>query len=226
MKIAFYSVTRNKIEGTPFKRSINKIIRALPNELIMHFYKENNTEGLSKCYNTFLKENGKHFDYIVFVHDDVYIDDFNIHEKLETYHKDFDIVGLAGGINPKIQKLALWHIMCGGMGGPNLRGAVAHSFNDKQIFMTSFGPTPSRVVLLDGLFLSINTKRINEVGFKFNENYTFHHYDIASCLDANKLKLKLGVAPIWVIHKSPGLSNVNDEIFSKSQEQFLQEYGN
>jgi len=226
MKIAFYSVTRNKIEGTPFHRSINKIIRAIPNELIMYHYKENNTEGLSKCYNAFLKEHSKFYDYIVFVHDDVYIDDFNIHEKLETHHKDFDIVGLAGGINPKMQKLALWHLMCGGIGGSNLRGAVAHSVNDKQIFMTSFGPTPSRVTILDGLFLSVNTKRIKETGFKFNENYTFHHYDIASCLDANKLKLKLGVAPIWVVHKSPGLSNVNDDVFIHSQEKFLQEYNN
>jgi len=226
MKIAFFSVTRNKIEGTPYKRSVSKIIKALPNELIMSYYKENNTEGLSKCYNNFLKENAKSFDYIVFVHDDVYIDDFNIHEKLETFHKQFDIIGLAGGINPKIQKLALWHLMCGGMGSNNLRGAVAHSFNDKQIFMTSFGPTPSRVAILDGLFLSINTKKILETGFKFNENYTFHHYDIASSLDANNLKLKLGVAPIWVVHKSPGLSNVNDDIFLKSQEKFLQEYSN
>jgi hypothetical protein len=77
--------------------------------------------------------------------------------------------------------------MCGGFNGNNLRGAVAHPCNDHgQIFMTSFGPTPARVAILDGLFMSINTKRAKQVDWKFNENYNFHHYDIASCIDANK----------------------------------------
>ena len=90
--------------------------------------------------------------------------------------------------------------------------------------MTSFGPTPSRVALLDGLFISVNTKKIKEVNWKFNENYTFHHYDIASSIDANKKKLKLGVTPIWVIHKSPGLLDPNSSVFLNSQKKFIQEY--
>jgi hypothetical protein len=90
--------------------------------------------------------------------------------------------------------------------------------------VTNFGPTPARVAILDGLFLSVKTKSVKETGWKFNENYKFHHYDIASCIDANKKKLKLGVAPIWVMHNSPGLLSFEDKNFNASQEKFLKEY--
>jgi len=89
---------------------------------------------------------------------------------------------------------------------------------------TNFGPTPSRVVILDGLFISVLTSKVKQTGWKFNENYEFHHYDIASSLDANKMKLKLGVAPIWVMHNSPGLLSFEDKNFLQSQEKFLSEY--
>lgn len=223
MKTAFYFVTRdNDPKSTSAYRSLIKIV---PEDNI--FYTGSNTTGLSLMYNKAIQEHGKDFDNIVFIHDDVYVDDLDVCKKLERAHNDFDIVGLAGGVNPKVQKLALWHLMCGGFNSNNLRGAVAHPCNDKgQIFMTSFGPTPARVAILDGLFLSIDIRKINSVRWKFNENYTFHHYDIASCLDANAKSLKLGVAPIWVVHKSPGLLNTNDDTFVKSQDMFLKEYSN
>lgn len=222
-KIAFYFATRNEdAKQTSAYKSLFRL-----KDKIDILFDEDNTEGLSKRYNSILAEYSKDYKFIVFIHDDVYVDDLAVCEKLEKAHNDFDIVGLAGGVNPKIQKLALWHLMCGGFNGNNLRGAVAHPCNDHgQIFMTSFGPTPARVTILDGLFLSINTKRASQVAWKFNENFTFHHYDIASSLDANNKKLKLGVAPIWVVHKSPGLLNTNDELFLSSQEQFLKEYSN
>lgn len=221
MKTAFYFATRSEnYEITPAFKSLSRL-----KSKITLFYDSSNALGLSQRYNQILSNYKKDFDNIVFVHDDVYVDDLYVCEKLERAHKDFDIVGLAGGINPKIQKMALWHLMCGGFGGNNLRGAVAHPINENgQIFMTSFGPTPSRVALLDGLFLSVNTKKISSAGWKFNENYTFHHYDIASCIDANNKKLKLGVAPIWVVHKSPGLLNTNDKLFLDSQDKFIEEY--
>lgn len=221
MKTAFFFATRsNEPENTSAFKSLSRL-----KDKITIFYDSNNTEGLSKKYNEIIVKHKASFDNIVFVHDDVYVDDLYVCEKLVRAHNDFDIVGLAGGINPKIQKLALWHLMCGGFGSNNLRGAVAHPFNDKgQIFMTSFGPTPARVAILDGLFLSINVRKANSVGWKFNENYTFHHYDIASSIDANNKKLKLGVAPIWVVHKSPGLLNTNDDLFLNSQNKFIEEY--
>lgn len=221
MKTAFYFATRSNDHTTT---SAFKSLSRLKDKIAI-FYDSNNTEGLSKKYNQIISKHKSDFDNIVFIHDDVYMDDLYVCEKLERAHKDFDIVGLAGGVNPKIQKLALWHLMCGGFNSNNLRGAVAHPINESgQIFMTSFGPTPARVALLDGLFLSVDIRKANSAGWKFNENYTFHHYDIASSIDANNKKLKLGVAPIWVVHKSPGLLNTNDKLFTDSQDKFIEEY--
>lgn len=218
-KYLFYFCTRNiDPKDTQACRSLSKI------KNIDIAYDSDNKTGLSTNYNNILQKHSDTYDYITFIHDDVYVDDLNVCEKLHTAHKEYDIVGLAGGVNPKITEPALWHIMCGGFNSTNLRGAVAHPLQEKTILMTSFGPTPSRVALLDGLFISVNTKKIKEVSWKFNENYTFHHYDIASSIDANKKKLKLGVTPIWVIHKSPGLLDPNSSVFLSSQEKFIQEY--
>jgi hypothetical protein len=72
--------------------------------------------------------------------------------------------------------------------------------------------------------MSISTRRVLDAGWKFNENYTFHHYDLSSCLDANKKKLRLGVIPILTYHNSPGLRDLNDKTFTENQAKFLQEY--
>jgi Glycosyltransferase like family len=223
MRFAFYFATREvHAEKTPAYKSLTKIKKVLPN--IDLFYDTNNSIGLSVNYNNFLYTHKNSYDYLIFLHDDVFVDDLNVCNKLIEAHKTFDIVGLAGGLNPKIQEPALWHLMCGGFGSGNLRGAVAHPASPDSIAMTSFGITPCRVAVLDGLFLSICTTSIKKAEWKFNENYDFHHYDIASCIDANKKKLKLGVAPIWVIHSSPGLMNINDKRFTDSQAKFTSEY--
>jgi hypothetical protein len=221
MNIAFYFATRSQDpKSTLAYKSLSEI-----NQGDIH-YSSNNSQGLSVRYNEMIDKHIKDYDYIVFVHDDVQVDDFNIKNKLTKAHEQFDIVGLAGGLNPVIQKPALWHLMCGGFQGNNLRGAVAHFANNDQIFMTNFGPTPCRVAILDGLFLSVNIKKAASTEWRFNENYSFHHYDIASCLDANQKKLKLGVFPIWVAHRSPGLLSINDKTFTDSQEKFIREYTN
>lgn len=220
MKIAFYSCTRKDDISETFSF---KSLKRLENK-IDFLYDENNTLGLSERYNLVLKEYASKFDIIVFLHDDVYVDDLSVCEKLEHAHKTLDIVGLAGGINPVIKEPALWHIMCGGFHSGNLRGAVAHNISKDQIAMTSFGPTPSRATVLDGLFISVKTECYTKKLWKFNENYKFHHYDIASCIDANRMKLKLGVVPVWVVHNSPGLSSFNDKGFQESQKIFLNEY--
>jgi Glycosyltransferase like family len=218
--IAIFTCTKENT--TPMlKYSVDVINEYIKNPIAVHVYK-NNKEGLSKRYNEFLYS--EHiYDYIVFCHDDVYFDDALLGAKLEKYHKDYDIIGVAGGNNCKIQAPALWHLMCGGFGSGNLHGAVAHLHN-RCSMTTSFGPTPARVAIIDGVFMSVNVKKVKNVGWKFNENYTFHHYDIASCLDANQKKLKIGVAPIHLTHASPGLRDFNDKAFQKNQTQFLKEY--
>ncbi len=191
------------------------------------FFKKENADGLSASYNNFLNsKEADEYDAVIFCHDDLYIDDLKLEQKLmKAFDLGYDIVGLAGCINPAIQKPALWHLMAGGVQGGNLRGRVGHfaDNNSDDYFVTSFGKTPSRVIILDGLFLAVNIKAAKAAKWKFNENYNFHHYDIASCLDANSKKLRLGVYPINVMHRSHGLKDF-DKKFTESEERFLKEY--
>ncbi|CAB5226396.1 Glycosyltransferase like family [uncultured Caudovirales phage] len=187
----------------------------------LQFVTQNKT-GLSEVYNKFLIKN---YAQILFVHDDMWIDDAGFLTKLEEGHKQYDIIGLAGGLNPAIKAPALWHIMCGGFHGNNLRGFAGHYLPDGiTTSITNFGPSPARVAIIDGAFMSVNVNKIKEVNWMFNENYTFHHYDISSCIDANKKKLKIGVVPILSYHNSPGLRDINDKTFVANQTKFLQEY--
>ena len=48
-------------------------------------------------------KNNPNFDIVVFVHDDVSIIDKQIFDKLKQAHTQYDIVGVAGGINPIIR---------------------------------------------------------------------------------------------------------------------------
>jgi hypothetical protein len=183
----------------------------------------NNIESLAKVYNKELTLNNKD-KIVLFVHDDVVIEDLFLVDKLNEAIQQFDIIGLAGIKAPiALKSPALWHLM-----GPPTQysGAVAHfEKNGPRRFMTSFGPTPERVVLLDGVFLAINIERILEKGLKFDESNPakFHFYDLNFCLDANKLGLKLGTWPIWVTHKSHGLEQTSKD-WLVGQDYLLKKY--
>jgi hypothetical protein len=188
---------------------------------------EQNNNGLPQVYNRYINNKTlKKHDIVLFVHDDVYIDDLRLRGKLYNNIRAFDIVGLAGCVKPVIKKPVLWHLMSA---RSNHRGVVYHpckvTEDEYAVAATSFGYTPSRVAIIDGLFMAVNLKSVLNSQWKFNENFTFHHYDIAGCLDANNKRLKIGVAPIHVIHDSLGLNSMTDKTWTDSQNKFLELYG-
>jgi hypothetical protein len=115
------------------------------------------------------------------------------------------------------------------MGPPQqYSGAVAHfaKGENNSRYMTSFGPTPKRCILLDGTFLAINTAKILKAGLRFDEQNPakFHFYDLNFSLDANKLGLKLGTWPIWATHASHGLEQPTPD-WRAGESYFLTKYG-
>tara|TARA_B100000676_G_C17905461_1_gene747025 strand:- start:236 stop:910 length:675 start_codon:yes stop_codon:yes gene_type:complete len=195
----------------------------LKHEVVLKIHYENKTP-LPVIYNQYISNKWlKKHDIVLFVHDDVYIDDLKLRGKLYGAIKQFDIIGLAGCINPTLKAPVLWHLM-----SPKTdhRGYVAHAAPEDPniVNMVSYGHTPSRVAIADGLFLAVNIKSALKAEWKFNENFSFHHYDISSCIDANRKRLKIGVIPVNVIHASRGLENYNDPTFQSSQDKFLEIY--
>ncbi len=186
----------------------------------------NNTKSLSEIYNTFINETYKH-EIIVFIHDDVTIDHRNLKETINNAINEYDIIGVAGIKAPiTLKEPCLWHLT-----GPQTQysGAIAHfkSNEPNKRFMTSFGLTPERVVLLDGVFLAVNVEKLLKCDIKFDTTNParFHYYDLDFCLTANKAGLKLGTWPIWLTHKSHGLTNPDAEFIS-GQKWFLNKWCN
>ncbi len=200
---------------------------ALDSQAKFKFITENE-KGLPKVYNDhFTKKIANKHDIVIFCHDDLYIDDTKLRGKLykSMFIDKYDIVGLAGAstctISPETP--TLWHLMSD---RSTWSGTVFHPHGNEtnQVMSTTYGPTPQRCLVLDGLFLAVNIKRARETGWRFNENFSFHHYDIAASLDANEKKMKLGTCMIHAIHDSPGLASLEDEEWQKSSNKFLELY--
>jgi GT2 family glycosyltransferase len=161
---------------------------------------ENNRRGLPACYNEALAEFAGRDQILVFVHDDVTVADTFVREKLNQAMNAFNIVGLVGA-------------SCFSLNVPNDRypwgvwpaehrsGSVEHEIPQGAVW-SSFGPTPRRCVILDGLFLAIDMLRIGNV--RFDERFDFHLYDLDFCLTAHLAGLVLGTTNIYVNHASIG----------------------
>lgn len=57
---------------------------------------------------------------------------------------------------------------------------------------------------------------------KFNEKYTFHHYDMSTCAEAKKVGLSIGVYPIFPY--SSRLENLHNDTWNKLAIEFGQDY--
>jgi hypothetical protein len=185
-----------------------------------------NSRGLSSVYNEYIIP--ENFDkIIVFVHDDVVIEDLFLFEKLQEAHKENDIVGLAGTtgtINFDITPL-MWHTCTFQNQAENrrlLRGFVQHPYGDK-INQTVFGLTPDQVNLIDGLFISCKISSLLNNNVFFDEDFDFHYYDLSLSIRAKKANLKLAVWPIHVLHYGLGDSYMS-ESFRLNQIKFKQKY--
>ncbi len=183
--------------------------------------KTENTEGLTSIYNNYID---KWWDkkYIIFAHDDLFIESVNFLDKLqEQFDKGFSVVGLAGGSKCKKEKPFLWHLVTQ---KDTQSGVVYHRYNNIPEHgdfdhPTVFGPAPKEVAVLDGLFIAIDREKIVSKNIKFDENIKgFHFYDLKFSIDCKKAGLRLTTASIKAIHNSHGLSQGPDEKFKQAEE--------
>lgn len=216
MKTFYFSATKGKKEDT-LLYDHNKHDYDI-------FFKEKNTEPLAKVYNKAIDfAIQEDIDTLVLMHDDIIIES-DLTKKIVELKQNFDVIGVAGTTECKLEKPALWHIMGGGFQGGKLHGAVAHIENYKK-FMTAFGVYPHRAVLIDGVFMAIKREVFTSVRFDEENPAGFHFYDLSYSLEAHKQKFKVGIGDIMITHASPGLKEFTEE-FNKGQEYFLNKWKN
>jgi hypothetical protein len=165
-------------------------------------------KGLSEIYNLFLRPEYKE-EILLFVHDDVYLNDWHIVHRLNDAVQSFDVIGLAGNTNPDFDEPA-WNLAWDRLKYPNglqpvkyKSGAVSHIYQGR-IIASYYGEAPRECKLLDGLFLAVNTKKILEKAVAFDEQFEFHFYDLDFCRQCNRRELRLGTWPVAVTHASAG----------------------
>ena len=202
-----------------------------------------NRQGLAACYNEFIRKRRESFtvagDIVVFMHDDVVIEDATLAEKLTEAMRHFDIVGLAGSSDFTISEHSMWHhtppwSRSGAVAHPNYgdlsrdpSNTIPESYDGvNQRGVASFGPMPKRCVVLDGLFLAVNFEKVFlEAGVTFDTMFDFHFYDLDFCLQAHDEGLRLGTWPISAIHQSPGLRSLDDPGFIANRDRFKDKWG-
>ena len=176
----------------------------------------NNDQSLAINYNAGIFY-AKDADYniIVFVHDDVSIEDKFLAKKLKKAMETHDVVGLAGATSFKLTDPSsgynLWHLISKDGLDNSWTGMVAHPGPGGLIQMTNFGPSPRDCKLIDGLFMAVKLKSIAGAMFDETSPSKWHFYDLDFCLTAAEQGLKITTWPIWVVHGSPGLSKISDE---------------
>jgi len=164
-----------------------------------HIVHYDNKQGLSKVYNEEFSKCTT--PYVVFVHDDVFINDVNIENVIKRSLIEYDFAGVAGTASFVLdkQKTSAWHIMSQ---REHMVGEVRHQSNGR-IWTTTFGPTNSRAVLFDGVLLALKTSSFQDTP-PFDENFKFHHYDLSFCMKAYKAGKRGVCMPLSITHASLG----------------------
>ena len=169
-----------------------------------------NQKGLGTVYNQAIKpEFANHT--IVFMHDDVWVDDVHLAQHLHEALLRYDVVGVAGNRNRQLsqpawsfpQKRGEWDHK------ENLVGVVAHDIKEPRKgaprnSVSVYGTTRGPARLMDGVLLAARGRSLLQANVRFDERFEFHFYDMDFCRTAEKQGLRLGVWPLAISHCSGG----------------------
>ena len=161
-----------------------------------------NDRPLAETYNARIIASGTEDDILVFVHDDVWIEDFFLSRRLRDGLARFDVLGVAGGRFRDAGQVYWRHADVDGL--PGSSGSVAQGDRDLISEVTYYGPCPAECELMDGLFLAARRSVLQDRGVLFDPQFAFHLYDLDFCRTARERGLRLGTWPIALTHKSRG----------------------
>jgi GT2 family glycosyltransferase len=190
---------RTAFTDTPLGQSLRRIDR---DARVVPAVSFDNSNGLSEIYSGRIESSRA--DILVFVHDDVWIEDFYFTDRVLEGLGTFDVIGVAGNSRRQPQQSA-WAYAPGSdrLDLPYLHGAIAHGSGPlgKVGF---FGPIVGSCELLDGVFLAAKREALIEHGVRFDTRFAFHFYDLDFCRTARSKGLALGTWPVSMTHRSSG----------------------
>ena len=183
---------------------------------------KNNENGLAPVYNRILDDERVKGKILVFVHDDVRIDELYLREKLnDSAGSGVVVTALAGSRNLRddvvrwliLRKMPpMWHVMC-----KDNSGEVSHFKTDSDFgynapcFTSRYGDF-GKVEFFDGVFMAIDVDNLPDA-VRFDENCKakFHYYDLNFSLNCLINGVWCETKPIKITHVSHGLKAVTDD---------------
>ncbi len=184
-----------------------------------------NRRGLPDIYNERIKAGGEH-DVLLFTHDDLWLDDFFVVQRVLDGLRAFDVIGVAGN-RRRVARQPAWLFNGRNAEGrfvwdhPNLSGGIGHG---KSPFgpVSLFGPVPAACELMDGVFLATRRSTLASAGVLFDPQFDFHFYDLDFCRSARAAGLRLGTWPIAMTHQSGGA--FGGEGWNQKYRQYLEKW--
>jgi GT2 family glycosyltransferase len=162
-----------------------------------------NTRGLPDIYNNAIDSSES--DILVFVHDDVWLEDFFLADHVVQGLSSYDVVGVAGS-RRIVPNQPSWYFTDDNFTpdvATNLSGAVAHGpcpFGN----ITRYGDFPAECELLDGVLLAARAEVLKSRSVYFDRRFDFHFYDLDFCRTARSYGLRLGTWTISITHSGLG----------------------
>jgi GT2 family glycosyltransferase len=182
-----------------------------------------NQRGLPAIYNERL-DSPECAEYLLFVHDDVWLDDYFIADRIIEGLERFDVIGLAGNRRRRDGQPS-WGFVDAKLSWEQkefLSGSVAHG---KQPFglVSSWGPVPAECEVMDGVFFAAKRDTLRGKNVRFDPRFDFHLYDADFCRSARTQGLRLGTWPICITHQGKG--RFGTPHWTEMYEKYLEKWG-
>lgn len=162
-----------------------------------------NQRPLPEVYNASIDSADEH-DILVFMHDDIWLQDLFFVDRIVEALKTYDVVGLAGNTRRVPWQFGWCKTVEDELDWGHMSGVVAHGPIPMLGETNVFGPAPQACELLDGLLLAAKKSVLRQHGVRFDAQFDFHFYDLDFCRLARAQRLSLGTFLMSVTHQSPG----------------------
>jgi len=189
--------------STALGQSLQVYQNFLPLELDLY---ESNTRGLSEVFNQSIDRTRDQPVPMMFVHDDVYLNDFYWYDYVLQGLAKFHLIGVAGN-RRRVPGQISWAFVNDQRvwdSSEHLSGVVAHGHGFPSSRLSVYGSSGQPCKLLDGMLLAANSETFHTHGIRFDTRFDFHFYDMDLCRQFEMKGLSMGTWSISVIHQSEG----------------------
>jgi hypothetical protein len=198
----FVSATRLDERAFWESSALGSSLRALKDPRVIADVAFANTAGLPEVYNAAIGRAGPG-ERLVFLHDDVWLEDADPVAVIEEGLAHYDVIGVAGNVRRQPGQPTWMH-------RPDLEidqgfqsGAIRHGAA-RGGQRVGFGPFPAACELLDGVLLAAKADTLHSAQVRFDPRFSFHFYDLDFSRTSRRAGLTLGTWRVDVTHQSAG----------------------